>query len=251
MRSPTAARFSTFSQRRRCMLRARRGLLFPGRLFCSHVHGASRRTKFPPQVGQPGSTAIAASDPRFVEWAATVQNLTRRATRHCGCQHRPRPASAWRTTPWGQTTAKSSSLGDGGQITVGVRALQFAMGLPAAGFRRFAENGFLSGHPLAFLELGFVRREQRRHELFSLPIRIRHANDNPSQRSRHVGRLEPQQSRGQVHRRLRHAVRFAGSRRRFSVARYRQRHPFRAESPTWWRNSSQSIVRLPRFRSAI
>jgi len=112
----------------------------------------TRAGVFPPQVGQPGSTAIAAGDPRFIEWASTVQNLTR-GPQDVAVTNSPPASFGVASNALGPNDGKVVSLGDGGQITVGF-AQPISNG-PGPDFAVF-ENGFISGAPLAFLELGFV-----------------------------------------------------------------------------------------------
>jgi hypothetical protein len=104
------------------------------------------------QAGPYTATGIPASSPSFVEWANSVQSLTR------GPQNITNPTGPAATfgsasDALGPATGSSVvSLGDGGQITVGF-AQPITNG-PGADFAVF-ENGFASGG-LAFLELGFV-----------------------------------------------------------------------------------------------
>jgi hypothetical protein len=106
---------------------------------------------FAPGAGQPGSTAIAGSDPSIVAWATSVEELAR------GPLDIANPAggvasfgvAANALGPSGSTLV---SLGDGGRITLGFAA-PISNG-PGADFAVF-ENGFASGS-LAFLEIGFV-----------------------------------------------------------------------------------------------
>ena len=128
---------------------------------CSWARGG----QFPPQVGQPGSTAIAASDPRFVEWAATVQNLTR-GPQDIAVVNSPPASFGVANNALGPNDGKVVSLGDGGQITVG-----FAQPIRNGSGPDFAvfENGFLSGAPLAFLELGFVDVSSDGTNFFRVP----------------------------------------------------------------------------------
>jgi hypothetical protein len=124
---------------------------------------------FPPAAGQPGSTAIAAGDPRFIEWASNVVNLTR------GPQNISNPAiglasfgtasNALGPSDAAANTAGVVSLGDGGQITLG-----FAQPIRDGAGPDFAvfENGFASGG-LAFLELGFVEVSSDGTNFFRFP----------------------------------------------------------------------------------
>jgi hypothetical protein len=106
----------------------------------------------PTQAGPYTATGIPASSSSFVEWANSVQSLTR------GPQNITNPAGPAATfgsasDALGPATGSSLvSLGDGGQITVGFA--QPIFNGPGADFAVF-ENGFASGG-LGFLELGFV-----------------------------------------------------------------------------------------------
>jgi len=116
--------------------------------------GVAAAGPFAPTAGQPGSTAIAASDPAFVGWATGYQNLVR------GPQNIAIPAGplasfgsgANALGPADATLANGGpivSLGDGGQIT-----LTFDKPItngPGYDFAVF-ENGFAD----EFLELAFV-----------------------------------------------------------------------------------------------
>ncbi|HKD36990.1 MAG TPA: PEP-CTERM sorting domain-containing protein [Pirellulales bacterium] len=124
---------------------------------------------FAPQAGQPGSTAIAAGDPRFVEWASSVINLTR------GPQNIANPSLGLAsfgasTNALGPSDAATNfsgvvSLGDGGQITLGFsQPIRNGAGPDFAVF----ENGFASGN-LAFLELGFVEVSSDGVNFFRFP----------------------------------------------------------------------------------
>jgi hypothetical protein len=115
-----------------------------------------RSGPFAPQVGQPGSTAIAARDPSFVEWASSVRSLVR------GPENIANPGLGLASfgtagNALGPSDAAADfqgvvSLGDGGQITLGFD--EPIRNGPGPDFAVF-ENGFVSGS-LAFLELGFV-----------------------------------------------------------------------------------------------
>jgi hypothetical protein len=106
---------------------------------------------YAPPAGQPGSTAIAATSPLFVEWANGFSNLVR------GPQDIANPVGGLASFGSGAealgvadgNAAHVVSLGDGGQIT-----LSFARPIvdgPGADFAVF-ENGFAD----TFLELAFV-----------------------------------------------------------------------------------------------
>jgi hypothetical protein len=109
---------------------------------------------FSPAAGQPGSTAIAANSPLFVDWASGHTNLVR------GPQDAANPGGAKATFgdpanalgPANATPANGGpivSLGDGGQVTLSFpRAITDG---PGADFAVF-ENGFAD----EFLELAFV-----------------------------------------------------------------------------------------------
>jgi hypothetical protein len=124
---------------------------------------------FAPQAGQPGSTAIAASDPRFVEWANTVVSLTRGpqniSNSSLGLASFGTPANALGPSDAATNSAGVVSLGDGGQITLG-----FAQPIRDGAGPDFAvfENGFASGG-LAFLELGFVEVSSDGTNFFRFP----------------------------------------------------------------------------------
>ena len=111
---------------------------------------------FAPAAGQPGSTAVAAGDPRFVEWANSVANLTRGpqniANPGLGLASFGVPSNALGPSDAATNFSGVVSLGDGGQITLG-----FAQPIRDGAGPDFAvfENGFASGG-LSFLELGFV-----------------------------------------------------------------------------------------------
>ncbi len=111
---------------------------------------------FAPAAGQPGSTAIAASDPRFIEWANSAVNLTRGpqniSNPGLGLASFGVPGNALGPSDAATNFSGVVSLGDGGQITVG-----FAQPIRDGAGPDFAvfENGFASGS-LSFLELGFV-----------------------------------------------------------------------------------------------
>jgi hypothetical protein len=106
---------------------------------------------FAPGAGQPSSTAIAGSDPSFVAWGTSVEELVRGpldiANPAAGAASFGVAANA--VGPSGSTLV---SLGDGGRITLGFAA-PITNG-PGADFAVF-ENGFASGQ-LAFLEIGFI-----------------------------------------------------------------------------------------------
>ncbi len=84
--------------------------------FPSWAHGGP----YAPAAGQPGSDAIANSDPRIVDWASGVVNLTR------GPQDINAPAGALASYgaasaalgPAEGDTTSVVSLGDGGSITL-------------------------------------------------------------------------------------------------------------------------------------
>ncbi len=109
---------------------------------------------FAPAAGQPGSAAIAADSPLFVDWASGYTNLVR------GPQDAANPDGAKATFgdpanalgPANATPANGGpivSLGDGGQITLSFpRAITDGSGADFAVF----ENGFAD----EFLELAFV-----------------------------------------------------------------------------------------------
>jgi hypothetical protein len=133
--------------------------------FCSPVCGGP----FAPAAGQPGSTAIAAADPRFVEWASSVVSLTR------GPQNIANPSLSLASfgapsNALGPSDAATNfggvvSLGDGGQITLGFpQPIRNGAGPDFAVF----ENGFASGN-LAFLELGFVEVSSDGVNFFRFP----------------------------------------------------------------------------------
>ena len=111
---------------------------------------------FPPAAGQPGSTAIAAGDPGFVEWANSVVSLTRGpqniSNPGLGLASFGVPGNALGPSDAATNFSGVVSLGDGGQITLG-----FAQPIRDGAGPDFAvfENGFASGG-LSFLELGFV-----------------------------------------------------------------------------------------------
>jgi hypothetical protein len=117
---------------------------------------ASTRADFDPQVGQPGSLAIAKTDSAFTEWASSVAAFTR------GPQDISDPGSPLASFgvpgnalgPGNANNSNLVSLGDGGSITLGFSS-PITNG-PGADFAVF-ENGFLVGNAgLAFLELAFV-----------------------------------------------------------------------------------------------
>lgn len=115
-----------------------------------------RSGPFAPQAGQPGSTAIAGNDPRFVEWASSVQSLVRGpqniANPSLGLASFGTPGNALGPSDAATNFSGVVSLGDGGQITLGFdKPIRNGPGPDFAVF----ENGFASGS-LAFLELGFV-----------------------------------------------------------------------------------------------
>jgi len=115
-----------------------------------------RSGPFAPQAGQPDSTAIAGNDPRFVEWASSVQSLVRGpqniANPSLGLASFGTPGNALGPSDAATNFSGVVSLGDGGQITLGFdKPIRNGTGPDFAVF----ENGFASGS-LAFLELGFV-----------------------------------------------------------------------------------------------
>jgi hypothetical protein len=111
---------------------------------------------FAPPAGQLGSTAIAAGDPGFVEWANSVASLTRGpqniSNPGLGLASFGVPGNALGPSDAATNFSGVVSLGDGGQITLG-----FAQPIRDGAGPDFAvfENGFASGG-LSFLELGFV-----------------------------------------------------------------------------------------------
>ncbi len=124
---------------------------------------------FAPQAGQPGSTAIAAADPRFVEWANSVVNLTRGpqniSNPNLGLASFGTPANALGPSDAATNSAGVVSLGDGGQITLSFpQPICDGVGPDFAVF----ENGFASGG-LAFLELGFVEVSSDGTNFFRFP----------------------------------------------------------------------------------
>ncbi len=137
------------------------GCLFLGSLIVCTI---ARGGPFAPQSGQPGSTAIAAGDPRFVEWASTVVGLTR------GPQNIANPSVGLASfgssaNVLGPSNSTVLSLGDGGQITLGFpQPIRNGAGPDFAVF----ENGFTSGS-LAFLELGFVEVSSNGTDFFRFP----------------------------------------------------------------------------------
>ena len=124
---------------------------------------------FAPQAGQSGSTAIAAADPRFVESANSVVNLTRGpeniSNPSLGLASFGTPTNALAPSDAATNSAGVVSLGDGGQIT-----LSFAQPIRNGAGPDFAvfENGFASGG-LAFLELGFVEVSSDGTNFFRFP----------------------------------------------------------------------------------
>ncbi|HEY2146353.1 MAG TPA: PEP-CTERM sorting domain-containing protein [Pirellulales bacterium] len=132
---------------------------------CSRVFAGP----FPPQAGQPGSTAIAAGDPRFVEWASSVVSLSRGpenvANPSLGLASFGAPTNALGPSDAATNFAGVVSLGDGGQITLGfTQPIRNGAGPDFAVF----ENGFASGG-LAFLELGFVEVSSDGLNFFRFP----------------------------------------------------------------------------------
>ncbi len=124
---------------------------------------------FPPQAGQPGSTAITAGDPRFVEWASNVVSLTRGpeniANPSLGAASFGAPTNALGPSDAATNFAGVVSLGDGGQITLGFnQPIRNGAGPDFAVF----ENGFASGG-LAFLELGFIEVSSDGINFFRFP----------------------------------------------------------------------------------
>jgi hypothetical protein len=134
-------------------------------VFASALHAGT----YDPQIGQPGSLGIADTSSAFVEWASTVDALSR------GPEDITNPGLGLATagvasnalgSPVGQST-RVVSLGDGGSITVGF-STPIANG-PGADFAVF-ENGFLSGGPgLAYLELGLVAVSSDGTDFFTFP----------------------------------------------------------------------------------
>jgi hypothetical protein len=124
---------------------------------------------FAPAADQPGSTAIAAGDPRFIEWANSVTILTRGpqniSNPSLGLASFGTPANALGPSDAATNFAGVVSLGDGGQITLG-----FAQPIRDGAGPDFAvfENGFASGG-LAFLELGFVEVSSDGTNFFRFP----------------------------------------------------------------------------------
>lgn len=135
-------------------------VLLSALLACRSVCGGP----FAPQAGQPGSTAIAAGDPRFIEWASSIASITRGPQNitnpSLGLASFGSPANAL-----GPSNSTVVSLGDGGQITLG-----FAQPIRNGAGPDFAvfENGFISGS-LAFLELGFVEVSSDGADFFRFP----------------------------------------------------------------------------------
>jgi hypothetical protein len=116
------------------------------------IFAASARAGiYAPAAGQPGSTAIANTSPSIVDWASTVQSITR------GPQNITDPTGPLATFgspaealgPAEGNSFNVVSLGDGGQITLAFpRAIRNG---PGADFAVF-ENSFSDN----FLELAFV-----------------------------------------------------------------------------------------------
>jgi hypothetical protein len=124
---------------------------------------------FAPPAGQPGSTAIAAADPRFVEWGNSVASLTRGpqyiSNPSLGLASFGVPGNALGPSDAATNFAGVVSLGDGGQITLGFsQPIRDGAGPDFAVF----ENGFASGD-LAFLELGFVEVSSDGADFFRFP----------------------------------------------------------------------------------
>jgi hypothetical protein len=124
---------------------------------------------FAPAAGQPGSTAIAAGDPRFVEWANSVASLTRgpqnSSNPSLGLASFGTPSNALGPSDAATNFAGVVSLGDGGQMTLGfAQPIRDGTGPDFAVF----ENGFASSG-LAFLELGFVEVSSDGTNYFRFP----------------------------------------------------------------------------------
>jgi hypothetical protein len=134
---------------------------------------------FAPPAGQPGSTAIAANSPLFVDWASGFSNLVR------GPQDAANPGGAKATAgdpnnALGPAGSGSSivSLGDGGQITLSFpRAITDG---PGADFAVF-ENGFADD----FLELAFVEVSSNGADF------VRFAATSLTQTATQVGGFDP------------------------------------------------------------
>lgn len=122
-------------------------------------------------LGLQPDVAIPASSPGFVEWANSVQSLTRgpQNISATGSPLASQGAPANALGPTGVTGVGDAtvSLGDGGQITVGF-AQPITNG-PGPDFAVF-ENGFLSGTAgQAFLELGTVSVSSDGVHFFTFP----------------------------------------------------------------------------------
>ncbi len=134
--------------------------------FCSAAYAGP----YSPGAGQPGSTAIAASDPLITGWANGVADLTR------GPINISNPSGGLASFGTGANALGPSdaatnfsgivSLGDGGQIT-----LTFPHAIrngPGPDFSPVFENGFASSGSY-FLELGFVEVSSDGTNFFRFP----------------------------------------------------------------------------------
>jgi hypothetical protein len=138
------------------------------------IAGTAAAGPYPPAAGKPGSTAVPAASPAFVEWASAVASVQRgwqqitdqslgRADYDGGLGNAAvlGPSDVTAADPW-----NVMSLGDGGQIT-----LTFPQPIgngPGADFAVF-ENGFSYTSANAFLELAFVEVSSNGTDFFRFP----------------------------------------------------------------------------------
>lgn len=108
--------------------------------------------QFAPAAGLPGSTAVAASDPRFVAWAEHIE--LRLGRQDISDSMSPLAATGQASSAAGAADGSVVSLGDQGEAIVALDAALYNG--PGFDFAVF-ENGFPSGAPgLAFLEFAEV-----------------------------------------------------------------------------------------------
>lgn len=107
---------------------------------------------YPPQVGQPGSTAISKDDARFVAWAAGC--TVTRGPQQIGVAGSPNTSAGDAANVPGIANNTIVSLGDGGSaIVTFAKPIKNGAGADFAVF----ENGYISNFTgRAFLELAFV-----------------------------------------------------------------------------------------------
>ncbi len=136
----------------------------PAAIVVSFTAAMASAGPYPPAAGQPGSDAIAASDPGIVEWANSVTNLTR-GPENIANLALGLASFGTASAAVGPADNNVVSLGDGGSITVSF-AEPITNG-PGADFAVY-ENGFASGG-LSYLELGFVEVSSDGTNFFRFP----------------------------------------------------------------------------------